>query len=244
MNRISALVLIPALLACGVGTASAQPVTSPNSHVGVAIKLSTLGIGVDAAVPVHDRVNIRGGFSALSLNHDFDTDGITLAAQLKLRSVSTYLDWFPFGGGFHVSPGVMLYNGNEMSAVASVPGGKKFSLGDESLVSNPANPVTGNAAVGFEKVAPAILIGWGNLVPRGQRRWSIPFEIGIVYSRAPIATLTLGGSACNQNGANCRNIASDATLQADLATQQRNINSDISPLKALPVVSLGFSYKF
>ena len=48
----------------------------------------------------------------------FEDDGITLDATLTLRSASAHLDWFPFGGGFHLSPGVMLYNGNQMNAVA------------------------------------------------------------------------------------------------------------------------------
>ncbi len=245
MNKILALVLTATVLACGAGTAGAQPVSTPNTHAGVAVKLTTLGVAIEAAVPVHDRVNVRAGFNGFSLSHDFDLDdGITLAAQLKLRSFSTYLDWFPFGGGFHLSPGLMLYNGNEVNAIASVPAGRRFELGDENLISNPANPVTGNATIGFKKMAPAFLLGWGNLIPRGERRWSIPFEIGLVYSRAPTATLTLGGSACSQNGTNCRSISSDPGLQAELAQQVETLNSDLSPLKVLPVVSLGFSYKF
>ncbi len=244
MNRILALALTGTVLVCGAATAGAQPVSTPNTHAGVAVKLTTLGAAIEVAVPVHDRVNVRAGFNGFSLSRDFDDDGITLAAQVKLRSFSTYLDWFPFGGGFHLSPGVMLYNGNEVNAIASVPGGRRFELGDQNLISNPANPVTGNAQIGFKKVAPILLLGWGNLVPRGERRWSIPFEIGLVYSRAPTATLTLGGSACSQNGTNCRSISGDPGLQADLAEQVRDLNSALSPLKVLPVVSLGFSYKF
>ena len=93
-------------------------------------------------------------------------------------------------------------------------------------------------------VAPSLLIGWGNIVPHGNRRWSIPFELGVVYSRAPTSTLTLGGSACNQNGTNCRNTATDPTLQADVTKEQNKMNSDLAVLKILPVLSLGFSYKF
>ncbi len=244
MNRMLAVVLAATVLACGAGTAGAQTVSTSNTHAGVAVKLTTLGAAIEVAVPVHDRVNVRAGFNGFSLSRDFDDEGITLAAQVKLRSFSTYLDWFPFGGGFHLSPGVMLYNGNEVNAIASVPAGRRFELGDQNLISNPANPVTGNAQIGFKKVAPTLLIGWGNLIPRGERRWSIPFEIGLVYSRAPTATLTLGGSACNQNGTNCRSISGDPGLQADLAEQVRDLNSALSPLKVLPVISLGFSYKF
>jgi len=240
----ASFVLAAPMLALGVSIAAGQPVSSAPSHVGIAVKVTTLGAAIEVATPVSERINVRAGFSFFTLSHDFDSDGMALAASLKLRSFSTYLDWFPFGGGFHISPGVMLYNGNELRAVATVPPNKRFSLGDAELISNPANPVTGSAAVSFNRVAPSLLIGWGNLVPRGRRRWSIPFEIGVVYSRAPTATLSLRGSACSQNGTNCRSIAADPGLQADLVTQQNKLNNSLSPLKVLPVVSLGFSYKF
>ena len=60
----------------------------------------------------------------------------------------------------------------------------------------------------------------------------------------PTSTLSFGGSACNQTGTNCRNIATDPKLQADVAKEQVNMNSDLSILKVIPVLSLGFSYKF
>ena len=138
----------------------------------------------------------------------------------------------------------MLCNGNRLDAIATVPGGEDFSLGDEDLISNPANPVTGTANLTFRKAAPSLLMGWGNIVPRGDRRWSIPVEFGVVFSGAPTMDLNLTGSACTRNGANCRNIATDPTLQAEVAQEEAQMNDDISVLKLLPVVSIGFSFKF
>lgn len=243
MNQARTIVLAGMTLFCLGGVAAAQT-PGPHSNAGVAVKVSTLGFGADVAVPVASRANVRAGFNAFSLSHDFDNDGIDLAANLHLRSVTASIDWFAFGGGFHLSPGLMLYNGNRLSALATVPGGESFDLGDEELFSNAANPVTGTATIDFKRVAPMFTLGWGNIVPRGERRWSIPFELGIVYSRAPRAVLALAGSACTRNGVNCRNIATDPTLQADLAKEQVNLNDDISALKIIPVLSLGFSYKF
>ena len=213
-------------------------------HGGVGVKLGTLGIGFDGAVPVNDRVNVRGGVNFFNFNHDFDNDGITLAAQLKMRSISAQVDFFPFAGGFHVSPGLMLYNGNRVEATAFVPAGTTFDLGNETLLSNPANPVSGSATIGFKKVAPSVTFGWGNIVPRGNRRWSIPVELGVVFSRAPTATFSLGGSACLRNGTNCRSIAADPTLQADVREQETKLNDDLSALKMIPVISFGFGYGF
>ena len=214
--------------------------------VGVAVRASTLGYGFDAAVPVAQKANIRAGFNFLGVSEDFDDDGITIKSKLKLRSFVTQLDWYPFGGGFHLSPGVMLYNGNKVEATTAVPAGRTFSIGDsnEDLISNPANPVLGAVKVEFPKVAPTLVLGWGNLVPRGNRKWSIPFELGIVYSRAPTAVFSLTGSACSTNGQNCRDLATDAGLQRDITDEQDQLNDDLSPLTIYPVVSVGFSWRF
>jgi hypothetical protein len=246
MKTFFTLSLVCLMVGAPSRTAAGQALSSPNSHAGVAFTLAApLGIGADIAVPVHEKVNVRGGFNVFSLSRDFDNDGITLAAQLKLRSVSAHLDWFPFGNGFHLSPGVMLYNGNEVNADASVPAGDAFDLGDESLISDPSNPVAGTSVVSFDrKVAPSLRVGWGNIVPRGGRRWSIPFELGVVFSSAPTAAFSLAGSLCESSGTNCRNIATDPELQTDVQNEQDQINDDLTALKVIPVISLGFSVKF
>ncbi len=245
MKTFFTCALVCLMVTAGSRTAAGQVLSSPNARAGAAFTVATLGFGADVAVPVSQKVNVRGGFSVFSLSHDFDDDGITLAAQLKLRSVSAHLDWFPFGGGFHLSPGVMLYNGNEVDADARVPSGDTFDLGDQSLASDPSDPVAGTASVSFEtKVAPSVRIGWGNIVPRGDRRWSIPFELGVVFSGAPTAVLSLGGSACASDGTNCRSIATDPQLQADVQEEQDQLNDDLDVLRVIPVISIGFSVKF
>jgi hypothetical protein len=221
----------------------AAPGHTQTTTGGVGVKVGTLGIGFDGAVGVTEKSAVRVGVNFFNYNHSFDNDGITLAAQLKLRSLMAQFDWFPTGGGFHVSPGLMIYNGNRVEADAFVPAGNQFTLGNETLMSNPANPVNGDARVGFEKIAPAFTIGWGNLA-NGRRRWSIPVELGVVLSRAPTATLNLGGGACLPNGTNCRNVATEPVLQADVREQEANLNDDIQMLKMIPVFSFGFGYRF
>lgn len=243
MKVFPAITLAAVTTLCAGSLAAAQDL-GPHSKVGVAVKVGTMGVGVDAAFPVLERANVRVGVNAFTFNRDFDNDGVALAASLRLRSVSATFDYFPFGGGFHISPGVMIYNGNRVSGVMTIPAGDSFDLGDEELYSDAANPVTGSLTVGFAKVAPSLVLGWGNIVPHGDRRWSIPFELGIAYSGAPKSTLGFLGSACNRNGANCRNITTDPRLQADVAQEQVNMEKDLSRLKMLPILSLGFSYKF
>jgi hypothetical protein len=214
------------------------------SHVGVGVKLSTLGIGGEAAVPLSERINLRGGVNAFNYDRTFNKDGIAYAGQLRFRSVEAHLDWFPFGGGFHLSPGVMLYNGNAINANASVPGGKTFTLNDTTYASDAADPVRGTGKVDFNKAGPMFTVGWGNLLPRNHRRFSVPFEIGFIYTGAPRTALAFVGSACDPTGVFCRNIASDPTIQANIQAERDKINKDLDAVKIYPVISVGFAVNF
>jgi hypothetical protein len=105
--------------------------------------------------------------------------------------------------------------------------------------------VSGTAAVTFNKVAPMILIGFGNLLPRGQRHFGLNFDAGVAFQGTPKAALNLTGSAClisAQTG--CLNVASDPTVQSSVQGEQTKINNTLNGYKYFPVVSLTFSYKF
>jgi hypothetical protein len=215
------------------------------ARFGVAGRISTLGVGVDFGVPVMERATFRVAVNQFGWSHDFEDGGFDIAAKLKMRSLVAQWDWYPFNGGFHVSPGLMLYNGIQIEATMTASTNQPFSLGDETFISAPSNPMRGEVAAKFRRVAPTIAVGWGNLIPRTTtRRWSIPVELGIVATRSPAATWSLRGSACWVDGTHCRDLASDASLQNDIADEQAEMNNDLKPLKFLPIISVGFSYKF
>jgi hypothetical protein len=214
------------------------------SHVGIGVKVSLLGAGIEAATPITNRTNVRVGFNAFSYSRGFTNDGTNYNADLTFRSLESHFDWFPFAGRFHLSPGLMMYNGNQIKANAAVPGGQQFSLGGTSYTSDSANPITGTGKIGFNKVAPSFLLGWGNLIPRGNGHFSIPFEFGVLFQGSPQAALNLTGNACDANGLGCHNIATDTTFQNNVLAQQNKLNNDMSFFKAYPVISLGFGYKF
>ncbi len=98
------------------------------SRIGIGVKVSTLGAGLEVATPLGRKFNLRGGLNLFRYSRPITNDGIHYQGQLKFQSGEAHLDWFPFGG-FHVSPGVLFYNGNELTATAMVPGGQTFSEG-------------------------------------------------------------------------------------------------------------------
>jgi hypothetical protein len=188
--------------------------------------------------------NIRAGINAFNFDHGFVKDGIDYSGQLKLRSAQITYDQFLIGG-FHISPGVLIYDGNRVNASASVPAGQPFTLGGTNFYSSQANPVSGSGALSVAKAAPMILLGFGNLLPRSERHFGLNFEVGVVYQGSPRATLNLAGSSCLAGPASgCANTATDPRVQTSLLSEQTKLNNDLAPYKFYPVVSIGFSYKF
>jgi hypothetical protein len=214
------------------------------SKLGVGVKLSPLGIGIEAATPVTYHTNVRVGFNVFGYSRDFTVDGITYDANLSFRSLETHFDWFPFSNGFHLSPGLMAYNGNRIKANAAVPGGQQFTLGGITYMSDAADPVSGTGRVDFGSVAPTLLVGWGNLVPRSSKHISVPVEIGAAFQSPPKATLNLVGTACDPTGVVCQNVVDNQPFQNNVVAQQNKLNNNLSFLRVYPIISVGFGYKF
>jgi hypothetical protein len=214
-------------------------------RLGIGVKASMLlGIGVEAATSVTQKTNVRGGFNMFSYEYDYTKDNIDYGAKMRLRSAQATFDWFPFGGGFHLSPGVLLYNGNQVEANGTVAGGKSFTLGDAHYTSLGSDPVkaVGTVDLSSNSVAPMFLFGWGNLLRRRGGHFSVNFEMGAAFSGEPKAKLALTGTACQ--GATCYNAATDPTVQANVRSEESKVNNSISFLQATPVISVGFGYRF
>jgi hypothetical protein len=166
------------------------PAAKPNAFesagkIGIGVKVSSLGMGFEVAVPVMSRANIRAGFNMFEYDRTLSQDGVSYQGKLNFRSSEAYFDWFPFGGSFHLSPGMLLYNGNKITANTSVPANQTFSFNGQDYASDANDPLTGDAKLDFKRLDPAFLVGWGNLAPRGRKHWSIPVELGAVYQNVP-----------------------------------------------------------
>lgn len=240
----------PVATASDVADISALPDPDPAptgrnraSHVGIGVKLSTLGAGIEVAVPIAGKLNVRGGFNMFRYSRGITNNGISYDGNLRFQSGEAHLDWFPFGG-FHVSPGLLFYNGNSLTATAAVPGGQTFSLGGQSYESDPNAPVAGTGTLDFVKVAPSIMVGVGNLIPRNGRHYSFLFEVGGAYQGSARVALNFSGNVCDTTGTICRPIASDPTVQANIQAQQLKIKNDLNPYRFFPVLSFGMGFNF
>jgi hypothetical protein len=228
------------------GGAEAPPTPEGSSRPGVAIafKSSSLGLGVESGVSMTRFLDIRGGFDAFSFSPTFSANGIHYNGTLRLRSAQALVDLKPFSDWFHISPGMMIYNGNQITAKANVPGGQTFSLGGVDFRSNPLNPINGTGQMTFKKAAPMVLFGFGTLVPH-KRHFTFYNDIGVVFQGEPKTVLNLAGSACDPvTGLACVNAATDPTIQTQVTAEQTKINNDTKIAKYYPVFSLGFGFRF
>ena len=223
--------------------AAKRPGQKSSSKVGIGVKFSTLGVGIEAATPLTYKLNLRGGFNFFRYSRGITNNGIQYAGHLHFQSGEAHLDWFPLGG-FHISPGLLFYNGNSLVASAAVPGGQTFSLGGTTYMSDPTAPVTGTGKLDFVKVAPSLMVGLGNLIPRNGRHFSFLFEVGAVYQGSARVALNFAGNVCDQTGTICGPIASDPTVQANIVSQQQKIQKDVNPYRFFPVISGGIGFNF
>jgi hypothetical protein len=220
-----------------------KPGQVTSSKIGIGLKVSTLGAGIEVATPLAGKLNVRGGFNMFRYDRGLTNNGIHYTGQLRFQSAEAHLDYFPFGG-FHISPGLLFYNGNQLSATAAVPGGQTFTLGGTSYQSDTTTPVTGTGKLDFVKVSPSIMLGIGNLIPRSGRHYSFLFEVGGAYQGSARVALNLLGNVCAPGGSNCRAISSDPTVQANVLSEQNKISKDINPYRFFPIISLGVGFNF
>ena len=249
----------------GVGHGMVAPVTAasptsstrPFSKLAFGSGLSPLGVQLSITTNLNSHLNVRTSGNVFSYSTNFTASGIGANATLDMKSAGTELDFYPFHAGFRLSPGVLFYNGNQVTAAASVAAGTSFTLNGQTYYSANANsstgatPVNGNALLGLHTTSPAFTIttGWGNTVPR-KGHWSFPFEVGVALTGAPSLKVNLGGWACyDQAQTLCTDITSKTDpiatdIQRNLAVQVAKWTKDIEPLKTYPLASFGVAYSF
>ncbi|WP_348262985.1 hypothetical protein P8935_00155 [Telmatobacter sp. DSM 110680] len=216
----------------------ASPVSSnangPFSKGAVGFDVSPLGVGLELTTNLGRHLNLRTSGSMFSHPINFTTNGFRADAQLRLASAGTSLDIYPFGSAFRVSPGILFYNQNRLTAVSMIAGGSSFTLDGDTFYSANANqatgatPLSGRALLSLHTTRPAFSItgGWGNpLTHRGH--WSFPVEAGVAFVGSPALHVKLAGWACHdQAQTQCADIANPDN---PIALQvQSDLNAEVS----------------
>lgn len=204
---------------------------APSAIADVAIDAhgSTLGFGAGITVGITEQINVRGLFNTFTYDFDDDASDIDYEFELELANYGGLVDWHPGGGGFRLSIGAFA-NNNEVNGVG-VPASPTVQIGD--VVFNTAEVGTLQADVEFDSVAPYAGIGWGNAVGDKQR-WAFSLDVGVLFQGDPSATFRSVGA----------NPLLQAQIDAEIATEEADIQNDLDSYDLYPVASFGVSYKF
>jgi hypothetical protein len=231
----------------------------PLSRLGIGANISPLGVGINGTTPLSDYFDARlmGNFLSYT-SPQFDIEGFRGAAQLHLASMAASLDWYPHNSIWRLSPGLMFYNGNQLSFTSLVEAGTSFSLDGQNFYSASANaatgatPLKGTGVLGLHghPVAFTAAGGFGRFVPHSNRHWSFPSEFGVVFMGAPTANVTLSGWVCLDPAltqcSNIGNLANPIAQQFHSALQAQLVKwrTDLSKVDIYPMFSYSVVYSF
>lgn len=213
--------------------------------LGVAVRASTLGFGVEVIKSVSTRVNLRVQYNGFNYSKDVDDSDITYQGKLKWQTYGLLADWHPFKGSFRLSGGAY-HNGNKIGLSASCPNG--CDVGDDTkITSTGPNPATITGDVRFKSLSPYLGFGWGNAM----KGWPLHFgfDIGVLFQGSPKIDLAATGNATvtdKPSGTTTgpKDIGSDPTVQAEVIKEEKQAQDDSSQFKLWPVISFTIGYRF
>lgn len=229
----------------------------PFSKLALGGGVGVMGVNLQAATNINRHLNLRGTGNVFNYTvNDIKVSDFNLDAKVNFASAGVSLDYYPFPThGLRLSPGVLFYNQNQITANASGTSGSDIKLNDVEYYSETAQPLTVDAKLGLNtrKQAFTLTTGWGNMIPRKGGHFSFPFELGAAFTDVPTVNVKLTGYACatqeaaaTTNGASdsCYDMESNTEAQANLTTQVNKWKSDLDPMKVYPIFSFGVSYAF
>lgn len=213
---------------------------------GIGTYESPLGFGGRIATAISPRMNLRVGASFFSFSTTRQAGTIPFTATIRFQSEEVQVDWYPFHGNFHISPGVMFGNSSRVYGSALIPAGHSFSLNGVNYYSGAADPVHASGFVRFGHTAPMVTVGWGRWVRREREgHWTFPFEMGAVFWGNPKTRMDFSGVVCTDPGQLfCHNIETDPSTQANVDAERDKLQKGANWLKIYPVIAGGIVYRF
>jgi hypothetical protein len=231
----------------------------PFSRMGIGAGVSSLGFGISSAIVMTQCFDARLMVNSLSFRSgNMEVFNHKLDANLRLASVGTSLDWYPFGSIWRLSAGMLVYNGNYISATPLIRPGQSFTVHGDNFYSATKSPATGTSplaasgVLGLHTKQPSFVLsgGYGKFIPRSNRHWSFPFEVGAAFIGPPTLSEKTAGWVCKDaKQTRCGNLADptnrvtiefDDVYQAALTNRRRELRW----IGAYPLLSYGVVYSF
>jgi len=207
----------------------AQKTIANDVSNGVALKLGTLGVGVDYEHFFTDKFAVRLNVNGLTYTKNKTIKGIPFHAKLTLLTAGILADYHPTGNSFRISGG-LYYNGNKLDINAKTTASKSLTV-NGTTYTNTAK-VSVNGKIDFQKADPYVGVGWSSTELQG---WHFTADLGVMYHGTPKVHLTgksnLTGAAKNK-------------FNSDVENERVKIYNEAKDYKFYPVISIGIEKKF
>lgn len=264
-SSLSGLEISPEPLASGGGdepwevAPAGKAHQQPFSRIGIGADVSPLGIGIKSATVLTEYFDARLMGNFFNYNSGkFEVDGFRAIAQLHLASAAASLDWYPFNSIWRLSPGLMFFNGNQVSMTAQIVPGNSFTLNGQTFYGASANavtgvtPLTGTGVLGLHTHQPAFTLagGFGKFIPRSKRHWSFPSEFGVVFMGPPSVDVNASGWVClDAAQTQCSNLSNasnpiSSQFNSALQAQVTKWRKDAGQVQLYPIFSYSVVYSF
>ncbi len=197
------------------------PVALHGQSFAIKANAGSMGLGLEAAVQLHDKVNVRAGGNFFGLSYLYETDAddeFDLDASLNLSMFSALVDWHPFDSGFRLTGG-LVYNNNSMNA-GLLPK-QEYEVGGD--VYGPDELGTLDAEFTFNAFAPYLALGFGNAFTGSS--FGMNMDIGWIFQGSPNVAMKADG------------------LLKPSAEQAPQLQENMSWWTGYPVFTLSFYYR-
>ncbi|MCK5821359.1 MAG: hypothetical protein KAH17_05720 [Bacteroidales bacterium] len=199
---------------------------SMTTQWGVGIKAGIGGIGIEAIKGLGDRLNVRLGYSTLSIPYSieqtFEGFDLLAEAEVKLGGASLLVDYYLVKNFVHLTAGIMQ---NRTAFGVTVTPLSGMPYGDLTIPPEDIGMISGQLSSG-NLISPYLALGFGNTLSR-KHMVSFNFEIGTLYHGNP--SLDLNGEG----------------IIGPLASEENEtvIMEAIAQYKWMPMLTLQLSFK-
>ena len=206
--------------------------TSANAaDFGVYGTAGTIGVGGGVAGSFNSRLGARLGYTAFDYKvRDVRSSELSFDGTAELGGLQALLDWYPFGGGFRVSAGIM--ENARLSATAR-PLSDTYTFDGVTYSTGDVAQARGTAE--FDSFAPYLGLGFGRALS-SNGRFAFTADLGVAFTGAADVMLSV---TCTPAA-----VALCDQIQDDVAAEQVELQADAEDFKYWPVLSFGLSYRF
>ncbi|WP_444678148.1 hypothetical protein [Halomonas sp. E19] len=224
MKKLLATGIAAALVT--LGTAQAQAF---ENRVTLGAVAGTTGVGADVAWRFHERLGVSARYTGgLDWDGDFDSDDINYTGDVSLSAGKLALDYYPFGGRFFLTAGVMLPD-MEANVVGRAKDNQTIKIGETDYQTSEIGTLNGTLTIA-DGVQPYAGLGW-----RSSHRSGFGF-----FSEVGVMTTNIDVSLSTSSGREQR----DTDLRQNIRSEEQRLKDEADKLPFYPVAVIGISYTF